>query len=302
MQIGTNLFYDRSTTQLAGLSERADRLQTEIATGKKLLAPSDDAVSYQRLEGLTRTGADDKAWAANITTARTLLEQTDTLLDSVNDRIQQAQELTIQANNGTLSDSDRTAIAGQVRALIDDLVALANTTDVRGQPLFAGATGATAVNRSAAGVVSFAGTGDPAAIPVADGLSIQPTVAAERIFGGLTTTSGATDVFGVLANLATALETPGSAGTVGGFIGDLKSALDQVNFARGSAGARNLRLDLESSRLQDAKLTRETSRSAIEDTDITSAIAELQKTITVLQATQASFTKLTELSLFNYLR
>ena len=35
---------------------------------------------------------------------------------------------------------------------------------------------------------------------------------------------------------------------------------------------------------------------------MTATITELQKTLTVLQATQASFSKLTQLSLFNYLR
>ena len=51
-----------------------------------------------------------------------------------------------------------------------------------------------------------------------------------------------------------------------------------------------------------AAIANEESRSAIEDTDIPSAVAELQKTLTVLQATQASFTKLSGMSLFDYLR
>jgi flagellar hook-associated protein 3 FlgL len=41
---------------------------------------------------------------------------------------------------------------------------------------------------------------------------------------------------------------------------------------------------------------------ALEDTDVTTAVTQLQKTLTILQATQASFTKLTSLSLFDYLR
>ena len=46
----------------------------------------------------------------------------------------------------------------------------------------------------------------------------------------------------------------------------------------------------------------EAARSAIEDVDVSQAITDLQKTMTVLQATQASFSKLSGLSLFNYLR
>ena len=54
--------------------------------------------------------------------------------------------------------------------------------------------------------------------------------------------------------------------------------------------------------MTDAATTRETERSGLEDTDVTAAITELQKTMTVLQATQASFSKLSSLSLFDYLK
>ena len=47
---------------------------------------------------------------------------------------------------------------------------------------------------------------------------------------------------------------------------------------------------------------REAKRSGLEDTDITTTVVELQKTMTILSATQASFTKLSALSLFDYLR
>ena len=43
-------------------------------------------------------------------------------------------------------------------------------------------------------------------------------------------------------------------------------------------------------------------RSKLEDTDVTSAVIELQQLMTALSATQASFTKLSGLSLFDYLR
>jgi flagellar hook-associated protein 3 FlgL len=69
-----------------------------------------------------------------------------------------------------------------------------------------------------------------------------------------------------------------------------------------SLGARAARVELEQAALGSADIDREVARAAIEDTDITAAITELQKTMTVLQATQASFSKLQGLTLFDYLR
>lgn len=301
MQISTNRYYDRTNAQLSSLQAQVDKLQTQISTGKKLIAPSDDAVGYQRLQGLNRATADDTAWSGNITLAKTLLQQSDTALGSISDRLQRAQELAVQATNGTLSAGDRQIIAGELRAVVDDLVGLANTKDVRGQPLFGSSTGDTAVTRDAAGVVSFVGAGNAPPIPIGNGITIQPTETATRVFDGVPDGSGGTtDVFALISNFATALESgaPVSNSVVDG----LNAAVAQVATVQGSSGARSARLDLEASRIQDAEVSRATDRSSIEDTDLTSAITELQKTATVLQATQASFSKFSQLSLFDYLR
>ncbi len=299
----TSLFYDRSAASLAGIGARTQTLQDQISTGVKFSAPSDDAVGYRRLQVIARAGADDVAWGKNIDLAQTVLSQADGALESVSSQLQKAQELTIQASSGTLSDSNRVVIAAQLRGIIDDLVSLANSKDARGGPLFGAATGDTAVTRDVAGLVSFTGTGDPIAIPVGDGTSVQPSESAERIFGNLPAGAGASDIFAVLSSFADALEAGGSVSAVAGqALTGVTASLDQVNSARGSIGARGARLDLESARLESTALTRETERSSIEDTDLTTAIIELQKATTILQATQASIGRLTSLSLFDYLR
>ncbi|OYY90417.1 MAG: flagellar hook-associated protein 3 [Sphingomonas sp. 28-66-16] len=302
MQIGTNLFFDRSSAQLGALADRNATLQTQIGTGKRLAAPSDDAVAYRRLQTITRSAADDATWTSNISHVQTVLSQADSTLGNVTSQLQRAQELVVQANNGTLSDADRATIATELRGIIDDLVGLANTKDAHGQPLFGSATGDTAVTVDAAGVVSFTGTGDQASVPVGDGLSVRPSESAARIFGGISA-GGSNDVFALLSTFASALESGGTVtGPAATAIDGLKTTLDQVSTTRGSIGARGIRLDLESSRIENAGVARESERSALEDTDISKTIIELQKTSTILQATQASLSKLSQLSLFDYLR
>ncbi|MGL4313856.1 MAG: flagellar hook-associated protein FlgL [Sphingomonas sp.] len=299
-QISTSRYFDSSNNQFQALQAQVNKLQEQISTGKKIAAPSDDSVGYQRLSGITQATADDQAWSSNITLAQTILQQADGTLGSITDRLQQVQELTVQASNGTLSAKDRTTLAGNIRAAIDDLVGLANTKDVRNQPLFGAATGSTAVTQDASGNVTFTGTGTPSAVPIGNGISIQPSDTATRIFGNVPTASGPTDVFTLLNNLANTLA---SGGTVpAGTLDSLNAAVSQVTDVRSAAGARSARLDLEATRLKDVGVTRETERSSIEDTDIQTAIVQLQKTSTVLQATQASFTKLSQLSLFDYIR
>ncbi|MES2057796.1 MAG: flagellar hook-associated protein FlgL [Pseudomonadota bacterium] len=302
MQISTSQLYDRSTSLMAKLSQKADKLQTQISTETKILAPSDNAVGYRQLTTLKTDKADDKAYAANISLAQGLLDQSDTTLGSVETQLQRAQELAIQAGSGTLSNENRKVLAGQVRALISDMVGLANTKDVRGQPLFGAATGDSAVSVAGDGTVSFVGTGEPSAIPIGDGNDVRATDSAARIFGGIPTSGGGTtDIFAMLGSFADSLEAGSNPTATAAATEGLKTALAQVTQARGSVGARGARMDLEAQRLKDVGTTREITRSAIEDTDVPTTIMELQKTMTILSATQASFTKLSSLSLFNYL-
>ncbi len=304
MQIGTNQFYDTNATQLGKLATQADTLNTQIATGKKFTSPSQDVVAYNRLTTIKQTNADSTAFASNVSLAQSLLQQSDTTLTAIGNQLQRAAELTTQAANGTLNDANRKTIAIELQSIRDDLVGLAGTTDARGQPLFGAASGGAAVIQASDGTISFGGTGEISSIPGADGTDIHATDSAQRVFGNIPASGGGTtDVFAVLSSLISALNTGGDVAAATGSAADgLKGALNQVSNVQGSVGARAARLDIVASQATDAAAARETDRVALEDTDVSTAITELQKTMTVLQATQASFTKLGQLSLFTYLR
>jgi flagellar hook-associated protein 3 FlgL len=290
MRIATSQLFDRPSSRMAALTEQADRIQAQIATGKRVVAASDDAGAWLRLEGLRRDDAGGKADAANVKLAQGLVAQTDTALESVDTQLQRVQEIAVATSNGTLSAANRAAYGTELSGIVDELLALANSGDVRGQPIFGGADGGAAFVRGSDGTISYAGQGEPAGIPVG-GSSVATGITGDRAFG---------DMFATLAALSAALadgETPPAG------IGDgIQAAVDQVSAARASVGARAIRLDLEATRLDGAAIDREDARNDIEATDISAAITELQKTLTILQATQASFTKLSSLSLFDYLR
>jgi len=299
MRISSSQVFDRATRTMGSLTEQADRLQTQISTGVRLLAPSSDAAAYRQLTGIRRAAADEVQDKANITLASSLLSTADTALAGIETQLQRASELAIQGASGTLSIEQKTVIAGQLDAILADIVRLANTADSRGSPLFSGAGEAIPYTQASDGSVTYTGSGEADAIPIGDGATIQATTSGERIFGNLATAGGASDTFAILKTVADDLRAGGS---VGSGLDDIKTALTALTDARASIGARGARLDLEAARLAETAVTREETRSAIEDTDITAAITELQKTLTVLQATQASFSKLTSLTLFDYLR
>jgi len=143
MRISTAQTYDRPTAQMRELTAQADTLQAQIATGKKVVSASDDAPGWQRLQTLARADADRGADAANVALAQAIVAETDTALQGVEAQLQRANELALQAANGTMSDSQREAVSAELDGILEELFSIANRTDLRGQPLFAGATGET---------------------------------------------------------------------------------------------------------------------------------------------------------------
>lgn len=296
MQISTSTLYESATRRMTALQSKANELMTQNATGKKLLKPSDDAAASAQVAQLNRADADAEVYKSNVSVAKSVLQQVDTTLGSIAGQLQNAIELATKAANGTLSDYDRSVIGDQLTAIRDQLVTLGNTRDMRGQPLFGTVDGTNPVQVSN-GSYSYA---DPktSAIPIDSDQSVEITVGAERVFK-----SGSTDTFTVLNNLITALKTPGSAtSTISSAIDQLNAANDYVGAVQASVGARGTRVELQETMLQTASTDRATLRSSVEDVDIATNIAQLQQTMTVLQATQASFTKLSGLSLFDYLK
>ena len=189
-------------------------------------------------------------------------------------------------------------IGDELSSILDGLVGLANSQDVRGQPLFGSADGTQAVTRNANGSFTYSAATKLSEIPIGDGQSVQATETAARVF-----TFNGGDALGAIAKLAQALQSGAPLGDdTAGTIDSLMKADEQVALVRASVGARAARVDLQQTLLTQSNLDRAELRSSVEDIDVSEAIVELQKTMTILQATQSSFSKLSSLSLFDYLR
>jgi flagellar hook-associated protein 3 FlgL len=298
MQISTTAFYDMASKRMSTLTDRANLLQTQIATGKKVQSATDDAALAQQVAEFDRKDADTAVYQSNLTIAGSVLDQSDSVLSSITSQLQRAQELAIQAANGTQTTESRKLIGVEMSSIVDSLVSLANTKNLRGQPLFGNVDGAMAVSKDpVTGAFTFI---DPnvSPVPVGDGQTIQATEKASNIFNYDPATG--TSTLSMLSALADALSAGTAPSTTS--LDDIAKAADRVAYVEASVGARGARVELLQSQLQTASDNRAALRSTVEDVDVTSSIAELQKIMTVLSATQASFSKLSGLSLFDYLK
>jgi flagellar hook-associated protein 3 FlgL len=118
------------------------------------------------------------------------------------------------------------------------------------------------------------------------------------------------DMFTTLGNLATVLEssTPTSAERAR-FNSDMATILQQLDqtgdhllSVRAEVGARLSAIDGAQEALADRKVELETTTSQLRDLDYAEAISRMNQQLVGLQAAQASYSKIAQLSLFDYLR
>ena len=297
----TSAFYERSTMDMATLRTQAEALQASLSSGQRLSRSSDDPVAASRLRQLARATAMSDIDTVNAERASTDLQLTDGALSSLADYVARAKELAIQAANGTMTDAQRKGIGQELAAIRDNVIQLANARNSAGGALFGGQAAGDAYTVTA-GVLGYAGTATIADLPLGDGQTVTPGLTGPQVFG-FTVGTASTDLMAALKTMADALQAGGSAaqGAAQDGIAAMGAATDTITTAQTVIGSRLAWLDLTATRRTDLGELRANEENTVGGTDTASVVARLQQTMTVLEASQASFVKLAGLSLFSLL-
>ena len=114
-----------------------------MASGKRVLVPSDDPVATSQLMQLSQTKATTEQYQANATSAQNRLNTEEGALQSVTNLLQRMRELAVQGNNATQTNDTRQYLATEVRQRLGELLGIANTKDGTGDYIFSGTKNAT---------------------------------------------------------------------------------------------------------------------------------------------------------------
>ncbi|SDD22749.1 flagellar hook-associated protein FlgL [Paraburkholderia lycopersici] len=154
MRIATSQIYSSSVATMENQQAQILQVQQQISTGVAISNPADNPLGAAQAVTLSATSATLSQYASNQTTALTALQLEDTTLTSVTTTMQSINSLIIEAQNGSLTDSARQAIAQQMQGDRDQLLTLANTTDGAGNYIFSGFQSTSQVfsNKSGGGV------------------------------------------------------------------------------------------------------------------------------------------------------
>lgn len=299
----TSAFYERATAGLGTLRKSAEDLQTQLASREKLSRSSDNPVAASKLRMLARADSLSAIDQANADRASADLMLADTAMSSFAEYITRARVIAMQAGNDTLTDSQRASIAVELKEIHGNLVALANARDSSGHALFGGESAGNAYTLDGSGNAVYIGTASAGNLPLGEGQSVARGLTGPE-FLNFSVNGTPTDLMAVVKGLADALG--GASSDPGGYARDtldsLTVGLDAVTTGQTVVGARMAWIDLTTERRTDLGELRANEQIEIGTTDIAATVTRLQEVLLSLEASQASFAKLSGLSLFSVIR
>ncbi len=300
--VSTSAFYNSAISSMNTLRTQTDTLQEEISTGNSIQQSSDNPLGAAQMRTLATADTMSTADTANANAATANLNLTDTTLTSFANIVTQIQTLATQAANGTLTSDQQANIGTQIAAYQTDLVALANTKNASGNALFGGQGTGDAYSVDSSGNATYNGTASANSVSLGNGMSVTTGITGPD-FLNYTSGGAATNLLTVVSNLAAALQGGSSDPTTAAkdALDSLSDGLNAISTAQTTVGAR-LNWVSTTSTIQTAISTqRSTDEANIGGTDITTAVSQLQQALTVLQASQATFVKIANTSLFSML-
>lgn len=401
MRISTSMFQQASLNGVLEQQVKLSQTQQQLATGKRMLVPSDDPIASATLVDINQSLSMFNQYNRNADYADMRLKTEESVLGSVSNVLQRTRELAVQGNNETYSAEQRKYIASEVRQLLDEALTLANTSDDGNNYIFSGAMSNTrpfeqvAPGEGALSTFNYNGDqsqrklqigtqrmvadGDPgyevfgkvrlsrtelgpightyfsnnpaefsvdgATItldrdyPNLDGMvtairdqlsgaSGQYEVDSERGFisisnkaqdaspvlvqlggsgepkvasalaAGIRPVDSTISVFEAIDRLAVALENNQMSGTR---ISDIDAALSHIVNFKSEIGGRMSSVDRQRTVNEDMVFQMTNIKSELEDLDYASAVSKMNLQMVGMQAAQQTFTKVQNLSLFNYL-
>tara|TARA_B100000768_G_C11220139_1_gene350125 strand:+ start:133 stop:1059 length:927 start_codon:yes stop_codon:yes gene_type:complete len=301
-------FYNQASQQLGKQQAKVFETQAQLSSGKNILKPSDDPALATAINNLKSQIDVNQRYLTNLERMQDTLKMQESTVTSSVDVVARIKELSVQAANDTYNASDRKSIAIEVKELISSLTDLGNMRGTDGAYLFSGySQGQAPFSESSTGVVTYTGSTDVLKVMVDEGRSMQLGMPGSDIFGSvehLNRSTGVTsriELFSTLSNMYEALVTNNTDG-IRNSLDKVTSVHEHIIAQQSNIGSRMKRVETLTHAVEDKDYTYKILQSNMEDLDYVEAASRLKNQSLALQAGQQTFTQLSDLSLFKYIR
>ncbi len=292
---------NQSAAVLAQIEQSEQSLATavnQLASGKRVSLPSDDPGAFGANVRSLAESANVDRYTTSANTVVTLAQQADSALSSVVSSLTQAVSAGTEGANGTLTSSQRNALATQVQGLLANVLLQANLS-VGGQSIFSGTASpgqAFSEAASASGGFTYNGNSGVNQTEIGDGLQVAVNMPGDQVF---LHPNGS--VLGSLNQLVGALQ-GGTTDDISAATTAVSAAIAQVGQARVLYANTVTQSQAQESYLSQEKVSLSSQQSALTGVDLATAATNLTQAQTAHSAVLAAAAKVLPTSLLDYLK
>jgi flagellar hook-associated protein 3 FlgL len=172
------------------LESNINQTQNQVSSGLQFTTASQNPTAAGSVNNYEQALAQSQQYGTNATSAQTNLNTEGNALTQVQNQLQSLRSLALEANSGTLSNTDRTAIATQVVQIQNSLLSLANTTNGNGEFIFGGFAAQTQPFTSTAAGATYNGDQGQRQVQIAAGLTVADGDNGDTVFNQIKTGNG----------------------------------------------------------------------------------------------------------------
>ena len=285
-------------------SEKLGKLMQQMATGERMLMPSDDPISAVRVLRIQREEATLTQYRTNIANVSGNLSKQEANLKAASDSMLNVRDLLLWAANGSNTSEDLAAIANEMGNLERTILSFANVRDEEGRYLFSGTLSDRPAITFDAATQSYGLTGNDQyrQAAVANGVLVEENVTAAQVFGGgVGMLNDLNSLVKMLADPALDANDPAVQASISATLNSLDKTHGDLLGAVSELGGRQNTLTLLSSSNEDVSLVNQKIDGELSQLDYATASIDLNNYQLSLQATQKTYLKINGLSLFGML-
>ncbi|WP_261166327.1 flagellar hook-associated protein FlgL [Microbacterium sp. Marseille-Q6965] len=273
------------------LSELA-KLQEKATSQRAFLSPSENPSAAAATLALHAEQGRNEQYARNIDDALAWVTTADQAIASSVTLMDRVRTLTLQgANDGALDATAKEAIAVELEAIRDELLASANTR-LLGRSVFAGTSDAASAF-DAAGYAYNGVPGSEVTRRVGPGVSVRVDADGAAVFG-----TGDDSAFALIDRIVADLR---GGVNVGGHVAAIDDRTTAMLSAQGAVGARQAQIERAQEVVVDQSVSLETRRAAVEDVDTVEVLVQLKAQELVYQSSLQVTSRVLQPTLLDFL-
>lgn len=323
MRITNNMLINNMTYNLNNTMQRLEKLQYESTVGKKFRVPSDDPIGASKSLKFNTDISKVEQYLRNAKDATSWMKETESALKEINAVLHRANELTVQAANGT-NTQDLDKIRDEIKELKGHLIQVANST-YAGRSLFTGFKTDEKLLDSEGNYIVDIKSDEIFTYNVGVAETVNINILGNKVFGKVNVSEDerySTDVKGevpavdpndpptpgekaylikVFDDLELALNDKDN-DKIQEALGNIQASMNQVLSVTSEIGAKSNRLELTINKLEDQQVTLKELLSFNEDVSLPDALMRLSIEENVYRASLGIGARIIQPSLMDFLR